>query len=331
MKRLSPTALHCWEKDREVFYCRYLSPNRPPRPPQTNPMSVGSGFDAYVKAAAHTIYCEFNMEYEVGTLLREQCEEHVREWATKAGEWCWDRYQASGVFEDLCKEIDKSGTKPRFEFSLKEEIGGVPLQGKPDLEFNVGVPFIHDWKVNGYCGKKSTSPKPLYKYCRDTWNLEHEAEWDAYKLKGTRGGDKAHGKYKPMDFHGVEIGSHWMEDVNKKWADQLAIYAWMIGIPVGNEDWIASIDQLACKPWGDSAAEGGRPLIRVAQHRCRVSSFWQYSLLGRLQSCWNAIQSDHIFSDMSLEDSKNRCEVLDMQIHDDDEFWALVAQKGPSW
>jgi hypothetical protein len=326
IKRLSPTALHSWEKDREIFYCRYLSPNRPPRPPQTNPMSVGSSFDAFVKSdLCNDFYEVVPDQFLLRDLFNDQVEEDVRTFAWGAGQWCFDRYRACGAYDELCEEMRKSTTLPRFEFSLKEEVGGVPLQGKPDLEFNVGVPFVHDWKVNGYCGTRATSPKPLYKYCRDTWNLEHEAEWEARKLKGTRGGDKAHAKYNPMDFHGVEIGKHWMEDVNKKWADQVAIYAWMIGIPVGNEDWIASIDQLACKPWADV------PLIRVAQHRCRVSSFWQFSLLGRLQSCWRSIQSGHIFSDMTLEESKARCEVLDMQIHDDDEFWGLVAQKGQSW
>lgn len=322
IKRLSPTALHCWERDRELFYCRYMSPNSPPRPPQTKPMSVGSGFDAFVKSHLCSDYYEdVPDQYRLDNLFNDQVEEHVRDFAYDAGQYCFGRYDACGAYKELCLELDKSLTLPRFEFSLKEEVGGVPLHGKPDLEADVGVPFIHDWKVNGYCGKTATSPKSRYKYCRDTWNLKHEAEWEAYNLKGTRGGDKSHGKYEPMDFHGIEIGKHWMEDVDRKWADQLSIYAWMVGVPIGNEDWIASIDQLVCKPWADY------PLVRVAQHRCRVSAFWQFSLLGRLQSCWNAVQSGHVFSDMSKEENDNRCKVLDMQIHDDDEFWALVAQE----
>lgn len=336
IKRLSPTALHTYERDRELFYCRYMSPNRPPKPPQTEPMAVGSGFDAFVKSGMFQVYYDHDdPEYDLTNLLDTQCEGDVRVFGERTGAHCWDRYYRSGCFNELCKDVDVGDRQPRFEFSLKDEIGGVPLHGKPDLAFNLktGKRFVHDWKVNGYCGTKdATSPAKLYKYCRDTWNLADEAEWEAYNLKNTRGGNKAHGQFKPMEFDGVTIGCHWMEDVNKKWADQLCIYAWMSGIPIGNEDWVASIDQLACKPWlpkeGDQPM---KPLIRVAQHRCRVSSFWQFSLLGRLQSCWNAIQSGHIFSDMTREESDNRCEVLDMQIHDDDEFWGLVSQKGQSW
>jgi len=316
MKRLSPTALHTWERDREVFYLRYLSDNRPPRPPQTQPMAAGSAFDAYVKAALHMLYVDIkDPQYDLDALFEEQVEPHVRDWGRKAGEHLWQRYYDSGMYERLCSEVDKSIREPRFEFSLRDDIAGIPLHGKPDLEFFVKVPVIYDWKVNGYCGKSATSPKPLYSWCQDTWTAEEG--------KPTRGGAKAHPKFKAREHGGLTIGSHWLEDVDKKWADQTTIYGWMLGLEVGSEEFITGIDQLACKPGPD-----GLPLVRVAQHRCRISSFWQHSLLNRLQACWNAIQSGHIFSDMTREESDARCEVLDMQIHDDDEFWGLTSQKG---
>jgi hypothetical protein len=285
-------------------------------------MSVGSAFDAFVKAELYARYNEEpNPEYEREELFNVQVEEDCRHFARSAGEWCWDRYKAVGAYDDLCAIADRATSQPRFEFHLREEIEGIPLQGKPDMEFELEVPFIHDWKVNGYCSKSATSPRPRYAMCRDTWNLPGE-NWESENLANTRGGGKPHKQYTPMEYGGTTIGAHWMEDVNKKWADQVTIYAWMIGIPVGSEEWIASIDQLACKPWN------GRPLIRVAQHRCRVSAFWQFSLLERLKRCWDTIQSGHIFTDLSREESDARCETLDMKVHDDDEFWGLVDQKG---
>lgn len=311
LKRLSPTALHRWEDDREEFYMRYLSEATPPQQPQTLPMAVGSSFDAFVKSALNDKYTQ-DPAYNLQPLFESQVEPDVRPMAWPAGEWCWDRYKSVGAYDDLCKEIDRSRTVPRFEFQLRESINGVPLQGKPDLQFDLEVPFIHDWKVSGYCGNYATSPKPLYAMCRDTWT----------EIAPTRGGNRPHKNYKPMEFGGTVVGCHWLEDANPEWADQLTIYAWMIGMDVGSEDWIASIDQLACKPGPD------KPYIRVAQHRCRVSSFWQFSLLGRLTQCWSTIQSGHIFRDMSEAESKARCEALDMQIYDDDDFWARVSQKG---
>lgn len=316
MKRLSPTALHKWEADREEFYLRYLSDASPPIAPQTQPMSVGSGFDAFVKSALNDRYTS-DPAYNLQPLFESQVEEDVREFAWTAGEWCWNRYQAVGAYDDLCKEIDKAKNKPRFEFQLRESICGVPLQGKPDLQFDLEVPFIHDWKVSGYCGNYATSPKPLYSMCRDTWCIPGEEQ----VIAATRGGNRPHKNYKPMEMGGTIVGCHWLEDVCKEWADQLSIYAWMLGMPVGDEGWIASIDQLACKPGPD------KPYIRVAQYRCRVSSFWQFSLLTRLTQCWNTLQSGHIFTDLSPEESNARCEALDMQIYDDDDFWARLGQK----
>ena len=54
MRYLSPTSLSTWKKcvdagDMTEFFIRYLADKRPPRPPQTIPMAVGSAFDAYVK------------------------------------------------------------------------------------------------------------------------------------------------------------------------------------------------------------------------------------------------------------------------------------------
>ena len=106
-------------------------------------------------------------------------------------------------------------------------------------------------------------------------------------------------------------------------ADQIATYAWMLGVPVGDQDMIVGLDQLACKPSPDVEANR-MPLIRVAQHRCRISKGWQEGLLKRYQSCWEAIQSGHIFDDMTREESDARCEVLDMTQPESDDLWDMI-------
>ena len=314
---ISPTSLHLWETDREAFYLKYLSGLRQPDKAQTLAMAVGSSFDAHVKSSLYYhIFGKYDEGYTCEELLEAQVDVGIIDAATEAGKYVYDRYVISGAYAELLDWICRSGTAPRFEFTLKGEVAGVPLIGKPDAWFmHEGAHVVLDWKVNGYCSNSATSPKKFYQHCRDAW--------DTTQVKPTRGGDGPHKGYVPMDFHGLQIGSHWLDDVDKSWADQLTIYSWMLGIPVGSETVVTCIDQIACKP-----AEP-LPLLRVAQHRCRISSFWQHSLQSRLQDCWRTIQSGHIFTELTREESDSRCEVLILQAQsmDDDPMWALINQK----
>ena len=94
-----------------------------------------------------------------------------------------------------------------------------------------------------------------------------------------------------------------LEDVDKTWADQTTLYAWLMGEDIGG-DFITGIDQIVCKP-GDE-----RPSIRVARHRARVSKGYQQQLWQRIVQVWDTIQSGHIFDDMTREESDVRCETL---------------------
>lgn len=329
IKGFSPTSLHLWERDRDEYYLKYLADFKRPDQQQTDAMSVGSAFDAYVKASLHhhIFGNDGDGEYDLENLLTTQCDEACLPFARRAGKECFDRYRICGCYDELLEVMLRSEEPPRFEFTLRGEVGGVPLVGKPDCWFKVGVQVTLDWKVEGFCSKYSQSPKKFYKSCRDTWEPTD-------KLKATRGGGQAkpHKKYEEIEHHGHKIGAHWLEDVDKKWADQIAIYSWLLGMDVGDEETITCIDQLACKPnpLQKDANERLFPLIRVAQHRCRISSFWQHSLLGRLQDAWRCVQSGHIFDDLSVEDSRARCEVLDMQVPTDDEeeeLWAMVNER----
>ena len=54
IKYLSPSSISTFFDDRTEFYLKYCAENRPPRMKQTQPMSVGSAFDAFVKN--HLVY-----------------------------------------------------------------------------------------------------------------------------------------------------------------------------------------------------------------------------------------------------------------------------------
>ena len=323
IKSISPSSLHQWERDRDDYYRKYLADWKSEWDPQSQPASVGSAFDAFVKCALHQNIFGNDGDgvYDLETLFNEQVEESNRVWAWRAGKYAFDCYKTWGLYDALLEELLKSEEDPRFEFKLMGDINGIPMVGKPDLWYKRTVQVVYDWKVMGFCSKSAQSPKKFYQSCRDCWGED--------RGKPTRGGGQAkpHKGYEEMEHKGHKIGGHWMEDVDKKWADQITIYSWLLGMEVGDEDTIVGIDQLACKPSDDPE----QPFIRVAQHRCRVSSFWQHSLMNRIQDMWSTIQSGHIFSELSREESDARCEVMDLEPPEDTgeqgDLWAMMNER----
>jgi hypothetical protein len=283
---------------------KYLTDDKPPRPPQMDYMSIGSAFDAYVKAelALDLWGRDADPQFDFDTIFTDQVEEHNRDWARKAGYYAYKCYVISGSYRELLQALENAAEEPQFEFGVSGEVEGVPLFGKPDCRYitREGTHVILDWKVNGFCSKYGASPYKGYALIRDGW--DHEL------MKPSRGVGKSHKLYKPREHGGLTIGSHYLEETSKDWADQLSIYGWMLGENVGDESVVVCIDQLACKPNGEW------PAIRVANHRCRVSEIWQQSLVIRLKNCWGTLQSGHIFDDtLSREESDARCEMLDLR------------------
>ena len=304
-KYLSPTSLMKWQENPENYYLEYLADNRPPRFPQTQPMSVGSSFDAYTKSYLHERLFgkNNNPEFEFDTLFKGQVEEHNRDWALDAGKYVFEAYIKSGALADLSRELEQAQKEPRFEFRLEEEIEGVNLLGKPDLFYThkSGTPIILDWKVNGFCSKRPTSPKRGYLRIRDGWGRE-----DA---PSSRNAGDMHKDAHPMKHNGVNINcAEFLETVNKQWGLQLATYAWLCGAEIGS-DFIVALDQIVAKPRGG----GLQPLLRVAEHRLLIGPDFQRQCLRDYQSLWEIIQSDHIFRELSLEESVARCCTLDLQ------------------
>lgn len=304
-KFISPSALSRFEKNLDEYYLNYLAENRPPRTPQTKPMAVGSAFDAFVKSylhnALHGNYGD-NNEYSKDAIFESQVEEHNRDWAKEAGQHVFQRYCRSGALSDLMKELDTAIGPPRFEFDLHGKVNGIPLLGKPDIYFTNehGARVVFDWKVNGYCSKSAVSPAKGYIKVRDTWtSLERRA---------SRYNGVSHKDCVTQEYLGLRINcAQNLEDCYSQWADQLSIYAWLLGEEVGSEELIIGIDQVVAL----EADSTGKPFLRVANHRSKVSREYQTALLTRLQRLWSAITSGHIFGHLTREQNDKRCAELE--------------------
>lgn len=303
-KFLSPSAISLWDKDREEYYLKYLADNRPPKIAQTLPMSIGSSFDAYVKNyIVKRLRGTVPPEFEFNTIFEQQVETQNRDWAKLHGAHAFSCYKESGALADLMLELERASEEPRFEFTVEGDIthssivSGVPLLGKPDCYFvsAEGAHIIVDWKVNGYCAKRNKSPAKGYVMCRDGWVAD----------KQSRSHNKTHKDAQILMIGGIMVNvAHFFEDIDASWAAQLCIYAWMLGEEVG-ANFIICIEQLACAPNGDF------PRVRIASHRARPSEQFQLELIKKAWTIWEALQTNHIFNDVSKEESLVKAARLD--------------------
>lgn len=274
----SPSSLSTWLEDPRKFYLKYLADNRPPRENQTQPMAIGSSFDAYIKCYLSDRLLGVD-KYIFEKLFEDQVEPQHRDWALIHGKVLVDKYIAYGCAADLMILLNKS-ENVKFEVKVEGTIGDIPLLGKPDLWFDdgQGTEIQLDWKVNGYCSKYSVSPRKGYVKVRPS-GKQHK---DAYIVKGIN----------------VLIN---LEDVEKHWARQLSTYGWLCGATVG-EEFVAAVDQLVF----DSKGE-----MRVAEHRCKIGAKFQCTVYEQYQEMHEIIKSGHIFRDKSFDDSIKEQRSLD--------------------
>jgi hypothetical protein len=304
---ISPTGLLTFEKSKDEFYMRYMARNKPPKLLQTQPMSIGSSFDANVKSYLQRCLCQSKgkpvpEEYLFEKLFLSQVEPHNREWALGAGLYAFGCYKQSGALADILLEISQGDKDPRFEFEMRGTValndGVVPITGKPDLYFHnkLDARVVLDWKVNGFCSNSGQSPKPHHIISRDGW--------EGNQTKNHR---KAHKDAQVFMVKGIQVNvARNMEDIDKDWALQLCTYAWLMGEPVGG-DFISGLEQLVCAPSGIA----DKPQIRVASFRNKISQKFQFEVFERYQKCWSCISSGHFFPELSLEDSRIRCQQLE--------------------
>lgn len=301
---LSHSSLTTWGKDREEFYIKHLAETRAPRIAQENYMSVGAGFDAFAKSALHErLFGKgADPQFEFQSIFEKQVEPQNRDFALDAGQYIFDCYVMTGAFDELLALLQKSKEPPRFEFEVKGTINGVPIVGKPDCRFvhECGCHVILDWKVKGFCSKYGASPSKNYRLCRDAYGPPH---------KPSKSHNTAHKDYAPYNHHGFEINQTYLEAANQEYADQLSIYGWLLGEQVGDEEVVCCIDEIVSKFMPE-----GRPLLRVAHHRARVSTAHQTAVLNHAIECWDAINNGWIFRDLSQEENDAKCRLLEQKV-----------------
>lgn len=304
---LSPTAISKFQEDPETYYLEYLADVKAPRLPQTMPMSIGSSFDAHVKSHLHEALFGKNHDpkFELTTLFEAQVEPQNRSWARDHGQHAFELYKRSGALSDLLIDLQHATNEPRFELDIKGTVGGrrdngeyqhfegLILNGKPDVFYinRHGCHVILDWKVNGWCSRSNVSPMKGYVRLRQTTGTLVTTQHKDCMLLPHKGSLINHGMC--------------LEDGDKSWAAQLSIYSWLCGCEIGS-DFIAAIDQFACKPSGEKY-----PTVRIAEHRLLVSKQFQWSIIDIAKDLWDRIQTGHFFKDLTLEESQQRCASLE--------------------
>ncbi len=304
---ISPTSLKLYMENKEEYYLRYLANVKAPRDKQTQPMSIGSSFDAYVKSDIHhKLFGKGSSEqFEFDTIFQAQVEPQHRDWARVHGKHVFDMYRSSGALADIMLELNKAIGTPRFEFSLQgmvrgvdKTIGGVEFLGKPDIYFtnSQGAGIGFDWKVNGYLSRSNVSPKPGYVCIKPGWDMHKNCDRVQHK--------------------GFTINAATtLDKIDTDWANQLSIYSWLCGEEIGSS-FVVAIDQIVCNTKGLTLQW---PELRIAQHRLLVAENYQHELFMDAQEMWDRIHSDHYFPELSLEESKSRCEYLDTRAK---EMWS---------
>lgn len=296
LKYISPTSLKKFYDDRDAFYVDYLSDRNPARAPQTVPMAVGSAFDAYVKSFLVERLVGKDPEFEFNTIFEAQVEPQNRDAALVDGKTVFDAYTKQGALADLLIDLQGCVGRPRFETkiegfvsSVTQAIGDIPLLGKPDIFFitKKGAQVIFDWKVNGFYSNTGHSPKPGYVRIRTTDKNNGNSHRDAHIM--------AH--------NGMMISiTHPLCSVEKDWAAQLAIYAWLLGESIGSQ-FIVAIDQIAC--------DKNKGTFRVAQHRSCVTPEFQRALFEKAHKMWYTLQAGHIYDHLSKQASDERCQLME--------------------
>lgn len=294
--------------DRTNFYLQYLADIRPPRLLQTLPMAAGSAFDAYVKSYLSERLFGKKPEFELQTIFETQVEPQNRDKAFIMGKYLFECYKTSGALVDLIVVLEKATHEPRFEFSVDGTIcmngnhEGISFTGKPDMFVITDIAIIHDWKVNGMYANTAKSPEAGYIIARDGW-----------VGKQSRSHMKAH-KEAVVDYTkgiGINVAAS-MDKISSVWATQLCIYGWLLGCET---DFVASVDQLVGKPGN------GFPEVRVASFRNMIPLSYQQEVYEKAQNMMRIIKSGHIFDDLPLEESQQKCANLNRfyELHESDD------------
>lgn len=310
----SPSAIKLFFTDRTAYYKAYLADVKYDRTPQTKPMAAGSAFDAFVKSyLAQHFYGEVRPEFDTRVLFEQQVEKPLWDEAWEVGRHLFLRYKDSGALTDIMGELSLAVAEPRFEFSVQGKVTrtghtpeGFTLLGKPDLSFvtKSGRIFVYDWKCNGYYARSKGSPAKGYIKSRDT----------ATKVV------RQHKDMVPMSVDGIIINCyHSIDTINEEWADQLTIYSWLLGAPVGS-DFLVGIEQLLGQGWDEIT----KPNIIVSSIRGTVTPGYQNALYDKIVRMHHIIESGHIFDELPFEESRKIQAQFDSPPTDPNERWLAM-------
>ncbi len=284
---LSFTSYKMFRDKPEEFYRIYCSATRPARSPQNHYMAVGSAFDAYAKAQLYKDLVNKGdpaMEFE--TLFNVQVEEQCRAAARVDGLDVWNNYQKNGGYHNLVKDVRGCIGDPRFEQKVETTIDGVKLLGKPDVMFihRGGARVITDFKVQGYYSKAAPSAKNGF----------------ILRLPG----GKCHKNACVQNHKGFAINLTCpLHATNEEWAEQLSMYAWVMGEKVGS-DFILSIDHLLCNM--------EKKTIETVRYAGICQPQWQFDFFNKLKTAWTNIEQGYIFTNMTYEENLAKCKTLDL-------------------
>ncbi len=304
LKHISPSSLSMFYRIREDIYKAYHSDTYVPRDPGTKPMLLGSSFDAFVKN--ELVRClrggkhvKFGEPFHLETLFNAQVEKgEYKTWAWETGGGLFLKYKDSGAFDQLL--IDMEGANDvQFEHKVFGDLTlpsgtKVTIKGFVDLCYKKpdGTLVVVDWKCNNHCAKNKQSPKPHY-VIRRPKNTAHP-----------KGSDVCFSK------------------IDKKWAEQLCIYTWMLGTPIGESSPI-QIEQLLGVPV--LGIPGGD--CEIVTYRSNVGEAFQYEIVNKIQKMHDIIDSGHIFDKLDKEGSDKRCahmERLCQSLVSNEEMWKVV-------
>jgi hypothetical protein len=255
---LSPSALTLFRRDPKEYFYKYLATIRPPKFPQTKPMSVGSAFDARVKSYLANVFG--NTEWSFERLFESQVEVQNRDYAREAGENVFKVYRDSGALAELVLSL-KGAINVRFEERTTRLINGVNITGVPDLLFETNdCLVILDWKVNGY--ERKTSPRKGYVLCLPD-RVKHK---DVVQIS----------------HYGVPIVSEWFNTLYPDWAMQLCTYIWLMGYDIGSRC-VCMVHQITPP--------------RVSIHAGLCAPQYQEDLFAEYLNLWNGIRDGSPFPD----------------------------------
>lgn len=304
---ISPSALSRFEKDPERYYLESQADAKVARVPQAEPAGVGSAFDAEVKADLEHRFFGKNRSEVRDTLFEKQVEPQNRDFCDAAGKYIFEQYQYCGAYQSLLDLMDGC-SEPQFEFDSSVTVEDVPFLGKPDCKFihRCGLHVILDWKVNGFCSRYAQSPAKGYMICRDC---------EGWTGKRDRYHNVSHKLFEPKTVKDVVMNGYGLENVSIDWADQLSIYGWAMGESVGDQ-FVTCIDQIVSKP------SEGRPLLRVATHRCTISAEYQRSLLERAKTMWEGVNTGEYLDEMVRQGLETQATTMVSDNTPEGEFFA---------